>query len=508
MIMYAKIRRMYFREQLSINEIARRTSLSRNTIKKWLRVPEGSEPSYQRQQKPTKLTLFEDQLKQALLADSHRPKRDRRTALMLFAELQKSGYPGSYTRVTEYIRRWRNAGTDVGKSAFVPLKFRWGEAFQFDWSEEPLVVGGVYRKLQVAHIKLCASRAFLLVAYPAQSHEMLFDAHTRAFRVFGGVPLRGIYDNMKTAVDRVQQGKHRIVNARFAAMTAHYLFDPDFCNVASGWEKGIVEKNVQDSRRRIWNEVGSLRFGSFAELNAWLEIRCRKLWAELPYPDMAGLTLLDALELEQPHLMPMPGIFDGYIEVLARVSSTCLVTVQRNRYSVPCHLANRKVSIRLYPERIDVYADDVQTASHVRLFERDQVRYDWQHYIPLIGRKPGALRNGAPFADMPTPLLQLQTVLLKRTGGDRVMAELLACVPVFGLEAVLVAANMVLESGNASAEHIRNVLARLHETTAPPPLDTPQAVALMLTQTPTTDTGRYDRIRVAADSQPAEVHHD
>lgn len=87
MIMYAKIRRMYFREQLSINEIARRTSLSRNTIKKWLRVPEGCEPSYQRQQKPTKLTPFEDQLKQALLADSHRPKRDRRTALMLFAEL-------------------------------------------------------------------------------------------------------------------------------------------------------------------------------------------------------------------------------------------------------------------------------------------------------------------------------------------------------------------------------------------------------------------------------------
>ncbi len=508
MIMYAKIRRMYFREQLSINEIARRTSLSRNTIKKWLRVPEGSEPSYQRQQKPTKLTPFEDQLKQALVADSHRPKRDRRTALMLFAELQKSGYPGSYTRVTEYIRHWRNAGDDVGKSAFVPLKFQWGEAFQFDWSDEPLVVGGVYRRLQVAHIKLCASRAFLLVAYPAQSHEMLFDAHTRGFRVFGGVPLRGIYDNMKTAVDKVQSGKQRIVNARFAAMTAHYLFDPDFCNVASGWEKGIVEKNVQDSRRRIWNEAGQCRFGNFAELNAWLETRCRKLWSELPYPDVAGLTLLDALELEQPHLMPMPGIFDGYIEVLARVSSTCLVTVQRNRYSVPCQWANRKVSIRLYPERIDVYTDDIQIASHVRLFERDQVRYDWRHYIPLIGRKPGALRNGAPFADMPTPLLQLQTLLLKRAGGDRVMAELLACVPVYGLDAVLVAANLVLESGNASAEHIRNVLARLHETAAPPPLDAPQAAALILTEIPTTDTGRYDRIRTVADTLLAEVHHD
>ncbi|MEB0014818.1 IS21 family transposase, partial [Glaciimonas sp. Cout2] len=86
-----------------------------------------------------------------------------------------------------------------------------------------------------AHTKLCASRAFWLVAYPTQSHEMLFDAHTRAFTAMGGIARRGIYDNMKTAVDKVMKGKGRIVNARFFAMTAHYLFDPDFCNVASGW---------------------------------------------------------------------------------------------------------------------------------------------------------------------------------------------------------------------------------------------------------------------------------
>ncbi len=77
---------------------------------------------------------------------------------------------------------------------------------------------------------------------------------------------------MKTAVDKVKKGKGRIVNARFSAMCSHYLFDPDFCNVASGWEKVVVEKNVQDSRRRIWIEAASRRFGSFAELNAWLAV--------------------------------------------------------------------------------------------------------------------------------------------------------------------------------------------------------------------------------------------
>jgi transposase len=139
--------------------------------------------------------------------------------------------------------------------AYVPLSFELGEAFQFDWSEEPLVIGGQYQRLQVAHMKLCASRAFWLVAYPGQGHEMLFDAHTRSFAALGGVARRGIYDNMKTAVDRVGKGKTREVNLRFAAMCAHYLFDADFCNVASGWEKGVVEKNVQDSRRRIWLEA-------------------------------------------------------------------------------------------------------------------------------------------------------------------------------------------------------------------------------------------------------------
>ena len=117
------------------------------------------------------------------------------------------------------------------------------------------------------------------------------------------------------------------------------------------------------------------------------------------------MTVQEAFEIEQPHLMPMPGVFDGYIEVVARVSSTCLVTVKRNRYSVPCRWANRRISVRLYPVRLDLYADDTLIASHARLFDRDQVSYDWQHYIPLLERKPGALRNGAPFAEMPAPLL-------------------------------------------------------------------------------------------------------
>jgi transposase len=453
---------------------------------------------------PKKLAPFVETLVLALKADAHRPRQERRTARALMAELQALGYRGGYTRLTDYIRTWREEqGKVTATSAFVPLSFELGEAFQFDWSEEGLVVGGIYRRMQVAHLKLCASRAFWLVAYPTQGHEMLFDAHTRSFAALGGIPQRGIYDNMKTAVDKVKKGKGRVVNARFAAMSAHYLFDPDFCNVASGWEKGRVEKNVQDSRRRVWIDASRQRFGSFEELNVWLGQRCRELWAEIRHPEHSQFTVAEMLEHELPHLMPMPEPFDGYVENPARVSSTCLVTVLRNRYSVPCELAGQMVSTRLYPTRVVVVAEDQIVASHARLGDRGQTSYDWQHYIPLVQRKPGVLRNGAPFADMPAPLLSLQRVLLKRPGGDRVMAQVLAAVPTAGLDAVLVAVELVLESGAVSAEHVLNVLARLN--TALPP----QAVETVLTvsEAPTSDTGRYDSLRGSEQDAAQEVGH-
>ena len=505
MEMFGKIRRMHLRDKLSLHEITKRTGLSRNTLRKWLRMPEKAvTPKYNRSEVPGKLTAFHETLVQALKADAHRQKQNRRTAKALFIQIKRDGYAGGYSRVTDFIREWHNS---EGKNphAFVPLAFDMGEAFQFDWSEEGLVIGGIYRRIQVSHMKLCASRAFWLAAYPSQGHEMLFDAHTRSLTALGGVPRRGIYDNMKTAVDKVNKGKSRTVNARFATMCSHYLFDPDFCNKASGWEKGVVEKNVQDSRRRIWLEAQTRQFGSFAELNAWLGERCRALWDELRHPEHAQFSVADMLEQERAQMIPMPTPFDGYVERPARVSSTCLVTVSRNRYSVPCEFAGQMVSTRLYPTRITVVADDVVIASHDRLTERGKVCYDWQHYIPLIERKPGALRNGAPFADMPPPLLQLRQGLLRLDGGDKVMAKVLAAVPAAGLLAVLVAVELVIESGVLSAEHVENVLARLNPSPPPDCVET----SLQLTEAPVANTSRYDSLRGIDDlvDTAVEVDH-
>jgi hypothetical protein len=375
----------------------------------------------------------------------------------------------------------------------VPLKFQLGEAFQFDWSTEYAFVGGLRRRLDLAHTKLCASRAFWLTAYPTQSHEMLFDAHARAFAAFGGIPARGIYDNMKTAVDKVGRGKARTINARFEAMTSHYLFEPEFCNVASGWEKGIVEKNVQDRRRQIWREAMETRWSDLETLNDWLAKQCRMVWSEMKHPEWPELTVAELLQDELAKLMPCPKPFDGYVEHPARVSSTGLIHLERNRYSVPSEFAHRIVSVRVYPATIDIVVDDQKVASHARSFERDQTLYDWRHYIDLIVQKPGALRNGAPFDAMPEPLRLLQRQLINRAGGDRVMAQVLSAVPVHGLESVLAATEAALAVGKPSAEHVLYLLAQLKDRAQPraPMVET----ALMLTEEPKADVDRYDRLR-------------
>jgi transposase len=319
----AKIRRMHLRDGLSIREVSRRTGLSKNTVKRWLRQEGVTEPRYPKRGETSVVDAWAEQLAMALQADERRPVRDRRTVKALFEQIRALGYPGSYPRVVVWVRRWREAqASSPRRAAFVPMSFEMGDAFQFDWSCEYAFVGGLRRRLEVAHTKLAASRAFWLTAYPAQSHEMLFDAHARAFAAFGGVPRRGIYDNMKTAVDKVGVGKQRSVNVRFLAMCSHYLFEPEFCNPASGWEKGVVEKNVQDRRRQIWREAVERRWSDLASLNAWLATRCQQAWEEMAHPEWPELKVAEVWQDERLRLMVAPKPFDGYVEQPVRVSAT------------------------------------------------------------------------------------------------------------------------------------------------------------------------------------------
>ena len=493
------IRRWHGRDKLSIREIARRTGLSRNTIRKYLANGEV-QPKYPARKSISKLDPYAEMLASWLLRESKRNRKRRRNLKQLHRDLVALGFDGSYDRVAAFARDWRQREREranrASKGAYVPLAFAPGEAFQFDWSEDWFRIDRRSTKVQVAHFKLCHSRAFFLRAYLTQTHEMLFDAHNHAFRVLGGVPERGIYDNMKTAVDKVGRGKQREVNARFRAMASHFLFETEFCNPAAGWEKGQVEKNVRDARHRLLQDAPD--FADLATLNAWLEARCQALWAETAHPEQTNRTIAEVYADEHPALMAMPPPFDGFIEYTKRVSPTCLVIFDHNRYSVPAAFANRVVSLRAYADRIVLVAEAEVVAEHPRAFNRGhkgpgQTIYDWRHYLAVVQRKPGALRNGAPFAGLPRSFKRLRQVLMKREGGDREMADILALVLHHDETLVEQAVCEAVESNVISKTHIVNRLSRLLDT--PPPQALTPPPALTLNEEPVANTERYDSLR-------------
>lgn len=503
------IRRWALREQMSIREIARRTGLSRNTVKKYLRAGEEM-PRYAKRTSSSKLDPYAEKLTTWLAIEATKSRKQRRNLRQIHTDLVALGFDGSYGRVAAFYRKWQadrqEALRVAGRGTFVPLIFGPGEAFQFDWSEDWAVIAGERTKLQVAHLKLSHSRAFSVRAYLLQTHEMLFDAHNHAFRMLGGVPKRGIYDNMKTAVDKVRTGKDRDVNVRFSAMVSHYLFEAEFCNPASGWEKGQIEKNVRDARHRLWQPVPA--FSTLAELNDWLEVRCKALWKEIAHGQLPG-TIADVWAQEKPFLMSSPPAFDGFVEHTKRVSPTCLITFDRTRYSVPASFANRPVSLRVYADRLVVAAEGQVLCEHNRVIDRrhdvtGQTIYDWRHYLAVLQRKPGALRNGAPFAELPTSFKRLQATLLKKPGGDREMVEVLALVLHHEEHMVVAAVEAALDAGVATKTHVLNILHRLVDgKSAVPEVVAPQALKLFTE--PKANVSRYDSLR---DAQPRKgVRH-
>jgi transposase len=188
MALLSVIRRWHFRDQLSIREISRRTGLSRNTVRRYLRT-DTVEPVFKARERPSKLDAFADKLSAWLRAESTKSRKQKQTIKQLHADLASLGYDGSYGRVAAFAREWKadrqREQQTSGRGTFVPLAFEPGEAFQFDWSEDWAIIGGERTKLQVAHFKLSYSRAFIVRAYLLQTHEMLFDAHNHAFRVLG-----------------------------------------------------------------------------------------------------------------------------------------------------------------------------------------------------------------------------------------------------------------------------------------------------------------------------------
>jgi transposase len=492
----AKIRRAYFAQGKSIKAICREYRLSRKVVRKVVR-SEATEFRYKRGRQPLpRIDPWRGQLDSLLLANESRSARERLTLIRVYEELHAAGYEGSYDAVRRYAKKWRVEHGAATAEAYVPLSFAPGEAYQFDWSHEIVLIAGVTTTIKVAHVRLCHSRMLFVRAYPRETQEMVFDAHARAFAFFKGTCTRGIYDNMKTAVETVFVGRDRQYNRRFLRMCGHYLVEPVACTPAAGWEKGQVENQVGVVRERFFTP--RLRVASYEELNGFLLDRCIADARAHRHPEFADRTVWQAFEAERPHLVPIGGPFDGFHAIQASVSKTCLVRFDNNKYSVAARAVGRPVEIQAYADRIVIRQDGAVVGEHRRRFGRGETIYDPWHYVPVLARKPGALRNGAPFRDWPLPtnLERVRRKLKSLNDGDRQMVQVLSAVLTDGLAAVEAACAEALAGGVHSADVILNILARQRDPVPPATVLTPEA--LRLRHAPIADCARYDSLRKAS----------
>ena len=476
----------------SIHSVAKKYRMSRNTVRKIVRTGQTEFIYSTRETQRPALGSHVQRLKEILEEEVKLPSKGRRTGKKIYEQLQREGYEGGYDAVRRYIKVWKEEHRSK-KDAYVPLVFGKAEAFQFDWSEETVELGGHPRRVWVAQVRLCYSRLRFCMAFQRQELAMVMEAHIRAHEFFGGLCERGIYDNPKTIVQEIGKGKEREYNRRFLEMSSHYLFEPCACTPSAGWEKGQVERQVGVNRESVF--VPRLKFEDMEELNAHLREQMIIEAHNNRHPEFSDKRVWEVYEEEYPYLRRQKSVFAGYVTEERRAGVQCLVRFDNNQYSVPCEYAGKGISVRIYAERVEMAYEGKKICEHPRSFEKGRYVLNPLHYLPLLERKPGALRNGRPFLEwkLPESIRKVwENLEQKYSDWDRQMSNILSAIPIYGMEALEVACETAFETGTASESVVFNHLTRLTEERTAQAVSVPEK--LKLKEEPRADCGVYDRL--------------
>ena len=482
-----------YRNGQKIRAISRELNLSRNTVKNIIHSKDiTTTTSYIRVVQPSpKLGQYIETLEK-LLRDN-KNARPPRTGRAFFEELKDFGYTGSYSAVSRYIGRWKQKSSLVNINACVPLYYVPGEAYQFDWSTDYVILGGEMVSVKVAHFVLCYSRKKFVYIYPNETQEMVFDAHVRAFIFFGGTPTRGIYDNMKTAVNKVFRGSNREWNTAFEKLCAHYLIEPTACTPARGNEKGRVERQVEIDRQHFFTPMP--KGESLQELNDILLSQLTTYNNTHKHPEYLNKTLDEVFEEEKIFLVSTPALFDSCKEIDIKVSLTCLARYNCNSYSVHCNAAGKIVQCKAYADKVVFIYNGKEVGRHTRKFTKGEIIYNWKHYLPILAYKPGALRNGAPFIEMELPeeLEEVRRHLKGQSTGTRDFAHILSYIPAESIESVVFACAEAIKAGTISKDIILNILLRKKDETTVTG-EVASQVYRTLKYTPVADCNKYNQL--------------
>jgi len=464
-----QIRRAYFVENKSMRTIAKELHCSRDTVKKAMASPEGEPYTLTKERPAAVLGPYQARIDELLAESEHMPRKQRYTGHKIYELIEADGYSGSESGVRRYIGQRRREKRRP--KVYLPLEFDPGCDAQGDWGEAMAIIAGKQVMAQVFTMRLNYSRKLFVRAYPTQKQECFLEAHVQAFHYFGGVPQRISYDNLKTAVLRILEGRNRQEQRTFVVFRSYYLFESHFCTPGKGNEKGGVESGVGFGRRNFMVPIP--RVDSFAELNDLLLARCQaddcrtvdglerpigQMWAE-----------------ERSLLRPLPAQdFDCHVVRSVTLNGYSQVEFETNRYSVPTDKARKNLVLKAYPFRIDILDQKEVIASHVRCYEHKQDILDPLHYLPLLEERPGAFDHAKPIRRWRQTWPPVYETLLSRLReqwpdgrGVREFVRILNLHRQHPAERIQQAVEQALTHG---CPHADGVMLCLHQLTEPDPI--------------------------------------
>jgi transposase len=390
---WEQIRRAYYVEQKSIREIARETGHARRTVSRMLDM--DAPPTYRRRgpKRAHKLGPYKKRIQELLAQNQTLPRKQRWTAPMIFKEIEKDGFQGAESTVRHYVGQVRKLLRQP--PVYLPLEFDPGTDAQVDWGEGDVIMNGEQITAQLFFMKLSYSRRTFMMAFPSQKQEAFFMGHVCAFDFFAGIPQRISYDNLKTAVKEILEGRHRVEQEAFFHFRGTYLFDSHFCTPGAGNEKGQVEHSVGFGRRRFLVPLPEV--SSYEELNAYLRQKCVEDDARTVSGQPASIGQM--WQEEKPFLRPLPThAYDCCRTTMVSLNRYSQVQLETNRYSVPTDQAAKQLKAKLYPFTVEIYrsGETEPIATHRRCYDRRQEIIDPLHYLSLIRQRPGAIDHAKP----------------------------------------------------------------------------------------------------------------
>ncbi len=413
-----------------------------------------------------KLGPVKEHIDRMLESDRQAPRKQRHTAHRIWVRLRVEHPENDIGEATvrRYVRERKRELGLAGRDVFVPQSYAWGQEGQVDWYEATAKLGGETRKLHCFAMRSMASGDAFHRAYTNATQQALLEAHERAFEYFGGVFRLLRYDNMSSLVKKILRGRQRIETDRIIAFRSHWGFQAEYCNPASGNEKGGVEGELGRYRRNVLTpvpEADSLEALNERLLAACLSERDRTIAGK-------SMPVYQASEHERAFLLPLAeeGFPLEQVVYPLLVDGKGRVRVKTNWYSAPLQPGTRVAAV-IGPSWVEIKYDSRCVARHARQYGRGYECLDLEHYLDVLERKPGAMAGSTPLEQWrqagrwPECLDRVWRLLEQRHGrsaGTREMIGLVRAGLAEGWDRLIAAVEQALTLGVSDAAAVLHIL--------------------------------------------------